>query len=323
MPGPSRKAAAWLPILVILVAMTSIQSGASLAKSAVPGGRRPGRHRPASGAGNADSGGGVQAMAATFLPGAARAAATVRPGARGDELSLFIYPCSAFRSAWRWPWSLPARWRWRCLVRAARWILSGWRWRSSDYGIFCRWGRNVAQVDLTGALFALGAGACWAVYVLTGQRAGEEHGPATVAMGSLIASLVFVPLGMAQATDTLWQWSLLPLGLGIAILSTALPYSLEMMALTRLPTRTFGTLMSLEPALAALSGMIFLGETLKLSQTLALGAIIIASMGATLTMQRQSKVESRSISINILLRRRLERNPGRSAEYKHLIFKYF
>ena len=157
-------------------------------------------------------------------------------------------------------------------------------------------GQNVAQVDLTGALFALGAGACWAVYILTGQRAGEEHGPATVAMGSLIASLVFVPLGMAQATDTLWQWSLLPLGLGIAILSTALPYSLEMMALTRLPTRTFGTLMSLEPALAALSGMIFLGETLKLSQTLALGAIIIASMGATLTMQRQSKVEQVDIN---------------------------
>ena len=77
-------------------------------------------------------------------------------------------------------------------------------------------------------------------------------------MGSLIASLVFVPLGMAQATDTLWQWSLLPLGLGIAILSTALPYSLEMMALTRLPTRTFGTLMSLEPALAALSGICLL-----------------------------------------------------------------
>jgi inner membrane transporter RhtA len=84
-------------------------------------------------------------------------------------------------------------------------------------------GQNVAQVDLTGALFALGAGACWAVYILTGQRAGEEHGPATVAMGSLIASLVFVPLGMAQATDTLWQWSLLPLGLGIAILSTRCP----------------------------------------------------------------------------------------------------
>lgn len=132
-------------------------------------------------------------------------------------------------------------------------------------------GQDVAQVDLTGALLALGAGACWAVYILTGQRAGEEHGPATVAMGSLIAAVVFVPLGMLQASDTLFQWSLLPLGLAIAVLSTALPYSLEMIALTRMPTRTFGTLMSMEPALAALSGMIFLGETLTSTQTGARG----------------------------------------------------
>ncbi|KJF76756.1 threonine transporter, partial [Klebsiella aerogenes] len=127
-------------------------------------------------------------------------------------------------------------------------------------------------------------------------RAGEEHGPATVAMGSLIAAVIFVPIGVVQASDTLLQWSLLPLGLGIAILSTALPYSLEMIALTRMPTRTFGTLMSMEPALAALSGMVFLGETLTLTQTLALGAIIVASMGSTLTMQRQSKIEKVDIN---------------------------
>lgn len=151
-------------------------------------------------------------------------------------------------------------------------------------------------MDLVGALFALGAGAFWAVYILTGQRAGEEHGPATVAMGSLIAAVIFVPIGVVQASDTLLQWSLLPLGLGIAILSTALPYSLEMIALTRMPTRTFGTLMSMEPALAALSGMVFLGETLTLTQTLALGAIIVASMGSTLTMQRQSKIEKVDIN---------------------------
>lgn len=83
--------------------------------------------------------------------------------------------------------------------------------------------------------------ACWAVYILTGQRAGEEHGPATVAMGSLIAAVVFVPMGMIQASDTLFQWGLLLPGLGIAILSTALPYSLEMVALTRMPSKTFGT----------------------------------------------------------------------------------
>jgi len=152
-------------------------------------------------------------------------------------------------------------------------------------------GQDVSHVDLTGAALALGAGACWAIYILTGQRAGEEHGPATVALGSLIAAIVFVPLGMAQATESIWQWSILPVGLAVAVLSTALPYSLEMIALTRLPTRIFGTLMSMEPALAAMSGMVFLGETLTFTQTLALCSIIAASMGSTLTLRRESKVE--------------------------------
>jgi len=157
-------------------------------------------------------------------------------------------------------------------------------------------GQSIAHVDLTGAALALGAGACWAVYIITGQRAGEEHGPATVAMGSLIAAVVFVPIGAFQAGDVLWQWSILPLGLGIAILSTALPYSLEMIALTRLPTRTFGTLMSMEPALAAVSGMLFLNETLTGTQTLALLAIMAASMGSTLTLRRETKIEKVDIS---------------------------
>lgn len=138
---------------------------------------------------------------------------------------------------------------------------------------------------------ALGAGACWAVYILTGQRAGAEHGPATVAVGSLIAAIIFVPIGAVQAGDALWHWSILPLGLAVAVLSTALPYSLEMIALTRLPTRTFGTLMSMEPALAAVSGMIFLGETLTGIQILALCAIIAASMGSTLTIRREPQIK--------------------------------
>lgn len=152
-------------------------------------------------------------------------------------------------------------------------------------------GKDVAHVDLTGTLLALGAGACWAIYILSGQRAGAEHGPATVSMGSLIAAIIFVPLGALQAGDALWHWSILPLGLAIAVLSTALPYSLEMIALTRLPTRTFGTLMSMEPALAAISGIIFLGETLTFNQTLALGAIIAASMGSTLTQRREPEIK--------------------------------
>lgn len=84
---------------------------------------------------------------------------------------------------------------------------------------------------------------------------------------------------------------MIPLGLAVAVLSTALPYSLEMIALTRLPTRTFGTLMSMEPALAAVAGILFLGETLTPVQLLALGAIIAASMGSTLTIRRESKIK--------------------------------
>lgn len=229
------------------------------------------------------------------MPAAAATAVLLRRGARGDELSLLFIAAAdplgvAVALEFTGPLAValfgsrrPLDFVWVALAVLGLWFL-------------LPLGQNVGEVDLVGALFALGAGAFWAVYILTGQRAGEEHGPATVAMGSLIAAVIFVPIGVVQASDTLLQWSLLPLGLGIAILSTALPYSLEMIALTRMPTRTFGTLMSMEPALAALSGMVFLGETLTLTQTLALGAIIIASMGSTLTMQRQSKIEKVDIN---------------------------
>lgn len=149
-------------------------------------------------------------------------------------------------------------------------------------------GEGMSHIDPLGALLAVGAGACWAVYILAGQRAGAEHGPATVAVGSLIASVIFVPLGLIFAAPGIWHWEVLPLALLIALLSSAIPYSLEMMALTRLPARIFGTLMSLEPAMAALSGMLFLGELLTLKQWIALLAIIIASAGSTLTMKQKS-----------------------------------
>lgn len=156
-------------------------------------------------------------------------------------------------------------------------------------------GKNMAAIDLTGAALAIGAGVCWAGYILAGQRAGAEHGPATVAMGSLIASVIFVPLGLTFAESGIWHWTVLPVALLVALLSSAVPYSLEMVALTRLPARIFGTLMSLEPAVAALSGILFLGETLSGMQCLALLAIIIASAGSTLTMRPKknqlSKVE--------------------------------
>ncbi|MFK3704479.1 inner membrane transporter RhtA [Raoultella sp. BIGb0138] len=290
MPGSSRKVPAWLPILVILIAMVSIQSGASLAKSLFPLVGAPGvtALRLALG---------TLILAIVFKPWRLRFTAAQRVPLLFYGLALGAMNYLFYLSIQRIPLGIAVALEFTGPLAVA---LFGAR-RPPDFvwvilAVLGLWfllplGQDVSQVDLPGALLALGAGACWAVYILTGQRAGEEHGPATVAMGSLIAAAIFVPLGMLQATDTLFQWSLLPLGVAIAVLSTALPYSLEMIALTRMPSKTFGTLMSLEPALAALSGMVFLGETLTLTQTLALGAIILASMGSTLTMQRESKIE--------------------------------
>jgi inner membrane transporter RhtA len=139
------------------------------------------------------------------------------------------------------------------------------------------------SLDLTGALYALGAGVCWAAYILFGQKAGADHGVQTAALGVVIAAIFIAPLGAAHAGSALLDPALIPVALGVAILSTALPYTLEMAALTRMPARTFGTLMSMEPAIGALMGLVFLHEALSLTQWLAIGAIIAASIGATLT----------------------------------------
>lgn len=147
-------------------------------------------------------------------------------------------------------------------------------------------GQAAHALDLTGAACALGAGACWALYILYGQRAGAEHGIQSAALGVMIAALFIAPIGIAHAGSALLTPAVLPVALGVAILSTALPYSLEMIALTRMPARTFGTLMSIEPAFGALSGLLFLGEVLSLTQWLAIAAIITASVGATLSMRQ-------------------------------------
>ncbi|HDR2530697.1 TPA: threonine/homoserine exporter RhtA [Enterobacter roggenkampii] len=295
MPGLSRTSSVWLPVAVILIAMLSIQSGASLAKSLFPLVGAPGVTALRIVLGTA-------ILVVIFKPWRLRFKKELRLPLLFYGLSLGAMNYLFYLSIQTIPLGIavaleftgplavalfssrrPVDFIWVVLAVLGLWFL-------------LPLGQSVSEIDLTGAALALGAGACWAVYILTGQRAGEEHGPATVALGSLIAAILFVPIGMAQATESIWQWSVMPIGLAVAILSTALPYSLEMIALTRLPTRIFGTLMSMEPALAAISGMVFLGETLTLTQTLALCSIIAASMGSTLTMRPEPKVEKVDIN---------------------------
>ncbi len=141
-------------------------------------------------------------------------------------------------------------------------------------------------LDPVGVMYALAAGVGWALYIVFGQKAGAAYGKDAVALGIVIGALVAVPIGVAHAGSALLSWSLLPFGLGVAILSSALPYSLEMIALTRLPARTFSVLLSLEPALAALAGAALLGEQLNGQQWVAVAAIIAASGGTALSVRK-------------------------------------
>ena len=139
------------------------------------------------------------------------------------------------------------------------------------------------SLDPTGVACALAAGVFWALYIYYGRKAGAAHGGQTTARGMVVGAIVIVPIGAMQAGAQLLSPAILPAALGVALLSSALPYSLEMLAMPRLPTRTVGVLMSLDPALGALSGLCFLGERLSWIQWAAIFSIMAASMGSAAT----------------------------------------
>lgn len=149
-------------------------------------------------------------------------------------------------------------------------------------------GAGAKPLPPLGIIYGFAAGGCWALYIIYGRKAGVAHGGQSTALGTLIGAFFIVPIGLAQSGSILFSPALLPAACGIAVLSSALPYSLEMFALPRLPTRTFGVLMSLDPALGALSGLCFLGEQLTLIQWVAIASIVVASAGSAGTVGSSS-----------------------------------
>ncbi|MFI7442456.1 EamA family transporter [Nonomuraea indica] len=145
------------------------------------------------------------------------------------------------------------------------------------------WGQ-AETVSWVGIGFALAAGACWAAYILLSAAAGQRF-PGTSGLAfAMIASAVFIaPVGVTTGGADLLQPELLLIGIGVGLLSSVIPYSLELQALRRMPKRVFGILMSLEPAAAALVGVLVLGELLHLQQWAAILCIVAASLGATRT----------------------------------------
>jgi inner membrane transporter RhtA len=152
------------------------------------------------------------------------------------------------------------------------------------------WGGSGAGADPVGVVLALGAGACWAAYILLGGRVSRMiRGGTAVAVAMSLAALVILPFSLASGDLARLTPVRLVTGTGVALLSSAIPYTLEMIALKGLPARTFSILMSLEPAVAALCGLVFLGEMLSASQWLAVILVIAASAGSALTA-RTAKV---------------------------------
>ncbi len=142
---------------------------------------------------------------------------------------------------------------------------------------------NVSTLDPVGCAYAAAAAVFWAGYIVFGKRVSHLPSGSTVAVGMTFAAMTVVPFGVAGAGMSLLDPKILALGLVVAMVSSALPYTLDMVALRHIPKRTFGVAVSGDPAIGALAGLFVLGEHLSTQQWLAIGAIIAASVGAVLT----------------------------------------
>ncbi|MCM1973300.1 DMT family transporter [Streptomyces sp. G1] len=148
-------------------------------------------------------------------------------------------------------------------------------------------GGGLGGLDPLGVAFALAAGGMWAAYIVFSARTGRRFPQADgLALAMAVAAVLSLPLGVFEAGSALLHPSTLLLGLGVALLSSVLPYTLELLALRRLPAPTFAILMSLEPAIAATAGFMILNQALSALDAAAIALVIVASMGAVRSQTR-------------------------------------
>ena len=138
--------------------------------------------------------------------------------------------------------------------------------------------------SVEGLVLAAIAGLLWGCYILLQARLGRAfHDSSGLALAMTVAALVALPLGVAQGSAKLLVPGTLAIGVAVGMLSSAIPYSLELKALRTLSTTTFGVLMSLEPAVAALAGAVVLAQTITLKDVVGIGLVVAASLGTSLT----------------------------------------
>jgi inner membrane transporter RhtA len=157
-------------------------------------------------------------------------------------------------------------------------------------GVILLGGGDFGDLDPAGVAFALGAGAMWAAYIVFSARTGRRFPQADgLALAMAVGALAFLPLGIAESGTRLLDPVTVGLGAAVALMSSVLPYTLELLALRTLPASAFAILMSLEPALAALAGFLILDQALSAVQALAVALVIAASMGAVRTQVGRGK----------------------------------
>lgn len=166
-------------------------------------------------------------------------------------------------------------------------VLSSKRWLDGIWAVLAAIGIVLltpltgATIDPLGILFAFVAGIGWALYIVCSAKLGQKlPGIEGLAWGLVVSTAILLPIGIATTGATLLNPQLLLLGCGVALLSTTLPYSLEMIALRAMPVSVFGVMMSLEPMAGALAGLIVLGETLSTRSLIACVLVSIAAAGA-------------------------------------------
>lgn len=170
-----------------------------------------------------------------------------------------------------------------------------WLWAAVAFvGVMALGGGGWDRLDLLGVLFALGAAATWAGYILASARVGAEFARLDgLALGMSVGALLALPFGIAAAGSALLRLDLLAIGAAVAVLSSTIPYALELIALRRLAASTFAILMSLGPATASIAGFLLLGQHLSALELVGIALVIIASMGAVLAAAKRERDAAR------------------------------
>lgn len=160
-----------------------------------------------------------------------------------------------------------------------------WVWGAlALVGVVLLCGFDFGRLDPLGIALAAVAGLCWAGYILGSARTGRRFPKLDgLAFAMAIGAVLTLPFGFLLAGDAMLRPDLLLIGLGVALLSSAVPYAVELLSLRRLPESTFGILMSLAPALAAAAGLVLLGQALTPVDLLAIALVVAASIGAVVT----------------------------------------